>query len=113
MKARRATSVDARELVRLRHVMFTSLGPTPSDETWLRRCQGAFAERLEHDPSFAAFVIGVPSSGPLLSALLQWLAEHDCSHVQLRASAEGHALYEQLGFNTVDDAHMVWMPPTA
>ncbi|WP_159033443.1 hypothetical protein [Streptomyces malaysiensis] len=39
--------------------------------------------------------------------------EHDCSHVQLRASAEGHALYEQLGFNTVDDAHMVWMPPTA
>ncbi|MFD8334303.1 GNAT family N-acetyltransferase [Streptomyces solisilvae] len=156
MRARRATSADARELVRLRHVMFTSLGPTPSDDRWMRRCLGAFAERLAHDPSFAAFVIGVPGSGPLLScavgeytrrlpsprstaanlghvhsvitnpthrrnghgracliALLQWLAEHDCSHVQLRASAEGHALYEQLGFNTVDDAHMVWMPPTA
>lgn len=156
MKARRATSADARELVRLRQVMFTSLGSAPSDDTWTRKCLGAFAGRLEHDPSFAAFVIGVPGSGPLLScavgeytrrlpgprstaanvghvhsvitdpshrrnghgracliALLEWLTEHDCSHVQLRASVEGHALYEQLGFSAVNDVHMVWVAPTA
>ncbi|MEU1943115.1 GNAT family N-acetyltransferase [Streptomyces sp. NPDC020125] len=128
----------------------------PSSTEWPREGSACHQHRRKHDPSFAAFVIGVPGSGPLLScavgeytrrlpsprstaanvghvhsvitdpshrrrghgracliALLQWLAEHDCSHVQLRASAEGHALYEQLGFNTVNDVHMVWMTPTA
>lgn len=149
MRPRFATRADAQELVRLRDVMFNALGPT-SEDAWQNACVDAFAERLAHDPSFAAFVIGdstdrllscavgeyarrLPSprstaphighvhavvtdtsqrrrghGSACLTALMRWLAERECSHVQLRASQEGHGLYARLGFEVVEDIHMVW-----
>ncbi|MES4908224.1 MULTISPECIES: GNAT family N-acetyltransferase [unclassified Streptomyces] len=151
MNPRRATGDDAPELARLRGVMFASLGPVP-DGPWFQESAAAFADRLEYDPAFAAFVIDdgagrllscaigvytplLPSPraraaniGHILSvatdlehrsrgharacvaAVMGWLAERDCGHIQLRASSEGQSLYVGLGFEIVNDVFMIWRP---
>ncbi|MER7790920.1 GNAT family N-acetyltransferase [Streptomyces sp. NPDC097640] len=151
MNPRRATGDDAPELARLRRVMFAALGPVPHGP-WFQKSAAAFADRLEYDPAFAAFVID-DGAGRLLScaigtytpllpsprtraanighvlsvatdpghrshgharacivAVMGWLAERDCGHVQLRASPEGQSLYAGLGFTITNDVFMIWCP---
>jgi ribosomal protein S18 acetylase RimI-like enzyme len=46
-----------------------------------------------------------------VAALMEWLAAHDCAHVDLRSSQEGQGLYAGLGFQVVPDIHMSWRSP--
>lgn len=55
MTARPATPDDARELVRLRTVMFAALGPVPTGG-WESRCEDVFRHRLAQDDAFAVYV---------------------------------------------------------
>ncbi|WP_431774846.1 GNAT family N-acetyltransferase [Streptomyces cucumeris] len=79
---------------------------------------GEYAKRLPSPGSVAPHighvhsVVTEPShrhrglGSACLTALMRWLAEHDCSHVQLRASPEGQGLYSRLGFQVVTDVQM-------
>ena len=54
---RRATSLDAEELTRLRECMFTDMGVELVEPGWRESCVAAFAERLGPDGDMAAFVV--------------------------------------------------------
>lgn len=63
---RTARHSDAAELVRLRGIMFESMGIDASAPRWRRNCERYFAERLER-PGLLAAVIDAPQ-GPGLAA---------------------------------------------
>ncbi|MGO4750555.1 GNAT family N-acetyltransferase, partial [Streptomyces sp. 2MCAF27] len=48
--------------------MFTALGPVP-DGPWFQKSADAFADRIEYDPAFAAFVVD-DGTGRLLSCAI-------------------------------------------
>lgn len=63
--ARRATVADAAELVRLRAVMFASMGE-PTDARWAALCLRFFEEQLAGE-ELAASVVDAPDGGGLAS----------------------------------------------
>ena len=62
---RRATAADAAELVRLRGVMFRSMGE-PADGPWATQCHAFFTEQLDGD-RLAASVVEAPDGAGLAS----------------------------------------------
>jgi GNAT superfamily N-acetyltransferase len=74
---RPAVDADIPELIRLRAVMFTSLGrdPGPEDAPWRRVAAGWFRERLARPEEWAFRVVG-PEGGDLLACGAGWLTEH-------------------------------------
>lgn len=60
---RRATSLDAEELTRLRECMFTDMRVEVSEPGWREACVAAFTERLGPDGDMAAFVVDNEAGG--------------------------------------------------
>ena len=60
---RRATSLDAEELTRLRERMFLDMGVALDEPGWRDECVKAFAERLGPDGDMAAFVVDDGNGG--------------------------------------------------
>ena len=69
MNARPACPDDADELVRLRAVMFASIGPAKWDDEWRQPAREALVERLGSG-ALAAFVVDRPASSGLASCAL-------------------------------------------
>jgi GNAT superfamily N-acetyltransferase len=64
-RLRRAESVDAADLVRLRAQMLTDMGRSAGDDAdpWRASAEDWFADRLVREREFAAFVVDDPGDG--------------------------------------------------
>lgn len=78
---RRATPADAAELTRLRGHMHRAMGSRPTEESDART-RAAFERRLG-ESDVAAYVVGGPPGGPLVSCGVGWVEEHLPSPHQL------------------------------
>lgn len=95
--ARRATTDDIPELIRLRGVMLAAMGvDLESDPTWRERCAGALARQLA-GARFAAYVVDAPGGG-LASCGVGW--------AEVRLPSPGHdGLVGHIGSMCTDPAH--------
>ena len=76
MIARRATAVDAGELVRLRAVMFSGVGMRIEDDDWREASRRILVKRLsEPAPTMAAFVVDRPAGDGLAACVLGTIEE--------------------------------------
>ncbi|MGI8680424.1 MAG: GNAT family N-acetyltransferase [Jatrophihabitans sp.] len=74
---RRATPIDAAEIVRLRALMFEDMGRDPGllDARWRRRNIDHFTAGLAEPDVFAGYVIDNPQGG-LAAVAIGWLDQH-------------------------------------
>ncbi|TYB45323.1 GNAT family N-acetyltransferase [Actinomadura chibensis] len=112
---RQAAETDVAELVRLRALLFGTLGgdffnPASAGDEWRDALARVFKEKLKDADARILVVDGDGHGRAIMQALLAWFRERDAVRVDLYASRDGEPLYRELGFFDHPDPALCWRP---